>query len=150
MNEIISKLQSGAITLKEAAKELGVSQDELGIILSDKFGYEIADMKAIDYSLADSLPLDMMMKFEILPIKFESNSIYIAMKNPFDTATILKLRNIYSGGTTAKKSKKMKTSEFVEIQRFSSLFQLYKTCRFKNFNRTKFVFFFEPLKKATN
>ncbi|ARR01661.1 transformation system, type II secretion system ATPase CtsE [Campylobacter vicugnae] len=95
MNEIISKLQSGAITLKEAAKELGISQDELGIILSDKFGYEIADMKAIDYSLADSLPLDMMMKFEILPIKFESNSIYIAMKNPFDTATILKLRNIY-------------------------------------------------------
>lgn len=36
MNEIISKLQSGAITLKEAAKELEVSQDELGIILSDK------------------------------------------------------------------------------------------------------------------
>lgn len=95
MNEILANLQNQTITFKKAAKELGVSQDELCAILSDKFGYELADIKDIDYSLADSLPLDMMIEFEILPVSFESNSISIAVKNPFDTAAILKLRNIY-------------------------------------------------------
>ncbi|MEE3745175.1 GspE/PulE family protein [Campylobacter porcelli] len=95
MNEIISNLQNSAITPSQAAKDLGISQDEFCEILSSKFGYEVADMELVDYSLADSLPLDMIIKFEILPIKFELNCVHIATKNPFDIAIISKLRNIY-------------------------------------------------------
>lgn len=94
-NDILLRLQNSSITLAAAAKELAISEDEICQLASNKFGYEIADISAIDYALADSLPLDMMVKFEILPIKFDANFISIAMKNPFDTGALLKLRNIY-------------------------------------------------------
>lgn len=95
MNEMLKKLQNSSITLSAAAKELAISEDEICELVSDRFGYEIADISVVDYTLADSLPLDIMVKFEILPIKFEANIISVAMKNPFDTSALLRLRNIY-------------------------------------------------------
>ncbi|MBR2164022.1 MAG: Flp pilus assembly complex ATPase component TadA, partial [Campylobacter sp.] len=95
MNEMLKKLQNSSITLSAAAKELAISEDEICELVSDQFGYEIADISVVDYTLADSLPLDIMVKFEILPIKFEANIISVAMKNPFDTSALLRLRNIY-------------------------------------------------------
>ncbi|MBR2222082.1 MAG: type II/IV secretion system protein, partial [Campylobacter sp.] len=95
MNEMLKKLQNSSITLSAAAKELAISEDEICELVSDQFGYEIADISVVDYTLADTLPLDIMVKFEILPIKFEANIISVAMKNPFDTSALLRLRNIY-------------------------------------------------------
>ena len=95
MNELISKLQNLDCEFSQIAREFGLSQDEIFDILVSKFDFEVADMEFVDYSLAESLPLDMMMKFELLPIKFELNIIHIAMKNPLNIATIAKLRNIY-------------------------------------------------------
>ncbi|WP_086240796.1 GspE/PulE family protein [Campylobacter devanensis] len=95
MNEMLKKLQNSSITLSAAAKELAISEDEICELVSDQFGYEIADISVVDYTLADSLPLDIMVKFEILPIKFEANIISVAMKNPFNTSALLRLRNIY-------------------------------------------------------
>lgn len=95
MNEMLKKLQNSSITLSAAAKELAISEDEICELISVQFGYEIADISVVDYTLADSLPLDIMVKFEILPIKFEANIISVAMKNPFNTSALLRLRNIY-------------------------------------------------------
>ena len=95
MNELISKLQNLDCEFSQIARDFGLSQDEIFDILVSKFDFEVADMEFVDYSLAESLPLDMMMKLELLPIKFELNIIHIAMKNPLNIATIAKLRNIY-------------------------------------------------------
>ena len=95
MNELISKLQNLDCEFSQIARDFGLSQDEIFDILVSKFDFEVADMEFVDYSLAESLPLDMLMKFELLPIKFELNIIHIAMKNPLNIATIAKLRNIY-------------------------------------------------------
>ena len=77
--------------------ELGmISRDDLQLALGAQLGMELVNLReiAIDPEVVARLPLSISKVLEVIPIKFEKNTLTVAMANPYKMSVLDDLRFI--------------------------------------------------------